>query len=906
MKKILSLLITAAIVIGMIAMPVAADDEKNSEQISAIILLQDLGLMSPGEIDPNQSATRATLAEIAVKANGDGVQNTADTPFDDVKSDDALSGYVLRALETGLMNGYSDKRFEPNGIVSESQVIKVMTRLTGYNLMADINGGTDVAYYNAARNANLTDGVSFKNSSCVTMGELAVAVRQALTVDLFEMGSISEGYEEYSSNSGKTILGDRLHLSKISGQITANHFTTLTGASTLGKEQIEINRKIYTIANRKIAEKLGHNVICYIDNDTNVIKAVELKDVYDSELKISSSDIEGIVNGEIKYKNSNGKLNTVKYDKTGYFTYNGVGRLGWSSADLQAIDNGTITLVDSNDDNVYDCVFAVQYEDYIVSKISKNDSTIFFKEAGSIDRIKLDANEKTPKFSLKDADGNVIDVANVKKGCVISVARSTDSTVCLAVTSENSFTGEIVSTDESSVQVGETSYKLNNALRAEIREIKIGKEAVFYTNHLGEITEIDYNVSKLYPYAYLREAGTVNGGLSGQLELKLMLEDGTTAVYSLANRVKVNGESPVNRSALLNDSHIFASDGSTINQLITYKLNEENEISALNFAEDGSAMSRFDRAEVFSKDAHFTTADGATVPNYATRYVGGNWRMFAGKYILKDDCKVFMIPENEEDESLYGVYKHSALTDDTFYEDVAIYDADENYQVSAVVVRAVKGAFVNYYSSVGVVTKVKGIVTADGLETNELTVLCEGAEVKLVPMGADTRVYVDKVITDRASDNVITESYTDNMINFEDLNVGDVIRYNTRNTNQVIAGEVVFRGKSPLTLEYWIHNLNQFMSDTYKDYYYGTSYAAYGQVTDLIDGGIMVTTRGGASLNALSERSHLFPTGAGTRVVKINYAEKTAESASVEDIAPDDNVFVFSSTAAVKLIVVYR
>ncbi len=921
MKKVISMFLTIVMLFSVI--PAVQAEESavsvNPKQAAALKLICDMKLLSGEKADADTPATRSALAEVAVRGMGFPEQAAAETMFSDVKSDEEKSGYILAAYRSNLMLGYSDGRFDPNGNVSIEQVVKVLCRMTGYSILAESEGGDLAAYQRAAGKAGFLKGLSVANSKQVTLGELAYAVKKALNTDMMELAGIAAEQDEYTITKGKTLLSNKLELYTVSGQVTANYFTGLAGASALSKGQIELNRKTYYSDLTDISSYLGCEVILYLSQDDDSVVAVEREHkAEDTELLLDSENILNISADTIRYMDENENTESISYAPDGCLIYNGLAKLSWSKADLLAVNNGELKLLDSDADGIYDIVFAVQYTDLVIDRISMTNETVYF-ESGSVPE-KLDlSNRNKIKLDLTDQNGESISVNNLAESNVLSVALSAGNAVCIAVQSAVSVVGECTQIDDDEAVIDGQVYPLNAALKADNGRIELNKRGVFRLNYMGKLVSVDYDSAQLYNYGYLIAVDTKKG-LSSEISFRMLTSGGSVEYFKLAERVRINGAKAQNRESVKSNSLLFPS-GSLKEQMITYDVNADGEISSFHTAADGSAMDKTERLKTFSLDAHY---DGGS-SDYRTRYVSGNnWKMFASKYVLDDKCKVFILPtDNSPDDDGYGVYGVSSLIADTFYEDVQIFDADENNVVPVIAVRGVQAHYAG--KTIGIVTNVSEALDKEGNMATKLTVFADGAEVSLFPNVDDLKVFTQCAITDKndtaCMDQVLVDgvSYDKNKayMDITKLEPGDVIRYSVNADGKATILEVLFRNRLPYLSETesglylnesWPH---QKTAAPPEFYYYGTSYAGFVRVLDVMNDGILGKTKWktynyqAQAFMQQGDAQRLYRLG-GARLIRYDVNRKSAAAISAAEIEKDDLVFIYATTAGPTAAVVYQ
>ena len=137
MKKILSLIISLSLTVGLLSIPVLgatfSDVPSNTWYYEGVTYCSNKGLVSGyknGTFQPNRAITRAELAVIC--SQGLNLTEQGANTFSDVKSSDWFAPYVLKCSKAGIMKGYENGKFNPNIAVSREQAAVVAAHV--YNL----------------------------------------------------------------------------------------------------------------------------------------------------------------------------------------------------------------------------------------------------------------------------------------------------------------------------------------------------------------------------------------------------------------------------------------------------------------------------------------------------------------------------------------------------------------------------------------------------------------------------------------------------------------------------------------------------------------------------------------------------------------------------------------------------
>lgn len=127
--------------------------------------LHDRGIFngdSKGNFNPNSTITRAECAAVICRLMG--VENETKTMtkqvFSDVPSSHWAVGYVAKAAELGIINGYGNGKFGPSDPVTYAQIVKMLVCAWGWGELAQEQGGYPNGYLQIAEDFNITHGIS--------------------------------------------------------------------------------------------------------------------------------------------------------------------------------------------------------------------------------------------------------------------------------------------------------------------------------------------------------------------------------------------------------------------------------------------------------------------------------------------------------------------------------------------------------------------------------------------------------------------------------------------------------------------------------------------------------------------------------------------------------------------------
>ena len=170
MKKLLSLLLSAALLLGSVPAAFAASEASDSviEQVvkAAEIMVGD----SSGNLNLDSTVTRAEYAKMLVCASTskDSVAGTSNSsPFKDVPYTHWAAGYIKTAVQQGWLSGYLDGSYKPNKTVTLEEAVTGVLKLLGYST-TDLSGSYPYAQLAMYRSLGLNTRITASQGSSMT------------------------------------------------------------------------------------------------------------------------------------------------------------------------------------------------------------------------------------------------------------------------------------------------------------------------------------------------------------------------------------------------------------------------------------------------------------------------------------------------------------------------------------------------------------------------------------------------------------------------------------------------------------------------------------------------------------------------------------------------------------------
>ena len=144
-----------------------------------------------GNVKPEGNITRAEVATIFFRLLTDESRNefwSQTNPYSDVSEDDWYNNAVSTLTNAGIIDGYEDGTFKPNGNITRAEFATIAVRFfeatyEGENLFPDIDGHWAQDYINEAANAGIVDGYpdgTFGPQKLITRAEAMTMVNRTI------------------------------------------------------------------------------------------------------------------------------------------------------------------------------------------------------------------------------------------------------------------------------------------------------------------------------------------------------------------------------------------------------------------------------------------------------------------------------------------------------------------------------------------------------------------------------------------------------------------------------------------------------------------------------------------------------------------------------------------------------
>lgn len=569
MKKILSLVLVIALVLGSFSFAFAATpaDVVGEDYEEAVEVLMALGVVNgypDGTYKPERVVTRAEMAKLLVEALGYGQLAGGTAPYSDTAGHWA-AGSIGLASGIGLVQGYPDGTFKPDATVSFDEAVTMILRALGYT-DESLRGAWPTNYKIKAIDLGLYDDTSAQTGGA-DRGNVAIMLFNALGMAQVE---IKDGV---ASDVVKEDKVQRL-IDKVGTKVEE---APITYANVFGTS------KLKTVID--LEEYLYHTITYYKNRDG---KVAYVSEVHTSEIELSDVT----TTGAYAYEALDADDVVYSFTTTGadvLYNYSETAAAEvLVGADLVVIYND---LNDNGKFNSGEIVAVKAVERTSVTLVDEYRTTTFRLMADQGDIVQLPTMTVSNRLAL-DTDklvvkGDVTSVADIKAEDVVEGYAALDGKLTLVVT-RDSLQGVVTRVTTSSVTIGGSVVsQVDNVVVAD----DLTETLVVYFNAAGKVQFKDAPDSAPASYALLLASTAQEPGELGGVKLarvRLLLPNGNEVIYNV-------------------EEDLAGVTTTTTNALVKYTLNSDGEVDSLVATALGTPY-----AATYNKTSQYITVGGTS------------------------------------------------------------------------------------------------------------------------------------------------------------------------------------------------------------------------------------------------------------------------------------------------------
>ena len=572
MKRITSFVIVVVMTLMAVQGVTVLAEEKTILTEEQEGLLQYLGVNVIG-LDDSASITRSELAHIVAIGNK-ASSYTGEPFFYDVPVGHHRWNNINQLANMGVISGDGNGYYRPDDIATETEACKLFATVLGYGEI-----GYFEEYLKTARRVGILDGVSV--DGVLTVEDAKMMAYNTLHCSMLETVTYGDP-KDFKVQEGFYAIERYHNLRCMRGVVKGFYGTTLTEAdNSLEKDDILINGKRYVYPGGETL--IGQSVIYYVECDrhrelTNIISYIYADKEKNHVLVVDAEDIGGKLGKTFCYW-VNGKEKKVELAETIDVIYNKMAYPHCQDAEFKPQD-GMVTLIDHNDDNIYDVAVIDAYTYMVVERSDIENKIIYarYPEGGKVGDIN---NENVALEAYRD--GKLTYSGAIDNGDVVAISASKNKDgmkkISMSVI-EQEVQGKINRMEGQSIWLNDTEYKLSNATVLD-RAPEVGEFVTMYL-YQGAPAVILHPENEGYQLGYLLDAMSNSKSFSSELKVRLVDSSYELREYVGAKKVFVDevlytDMDKVMVELKLSGARTFASGEAKypLSQLIRYKVNND-------------------------------------------------------------------------------------------------------------------------------------------------------------------------------------------------------------------------------------------------------------------------------------------------------------------------------------------
>lgn len=593
--KYISLLVLVTVILLPSAV-CAQDSPADGQYARARALLE---AVAPGlslQTEEEAPLTRAEFTRAMVSLLGVSLPAPAETGFSDVPADHPAATQIYYAAQIGAVS--PGVLFFPEQEVTYQQAVKMLAVATGYAPRAEANGGYPGGYLAAARDAGLTEGVS---GGPVTARCAVFLLRNMLTADLMRQTGYGPAVS-YEVRRGENILSEYHQLYRVKGVVAANQHTGLYAAekhAANGRIFIGV-QEFYSDAAQDL---LGCRVNAYYRETGEEKHIAYITPEKNGEVTISAGELAGTgADFVIRQSKAAGREEKFNLYAGVCIIKNGKAVETEQVAECLAPKTGSLRLVDNDRDGLYDVVFVESLEYGVAASVDGYGREIRLKSA-----VRPDGKTAGDilDLSAEDCFYRIYDVFEGEKEAVQLSDIPSDALLCYAASEDEKYYQIYLCNDYAEGKVTAIDYgegllwidgepcRASDYFLKNYPGLSAGLSGGFQLGLDGSVVVFAASDSGMR-YGWLVKLGR-DGGVAGQAQAKLFVQDGKMAVLSLADRITVDGEGRSREEAYQTLGGLM--NGADAFRMVRFGTNGEGYLNRLDLAAEVTAAGEYIKNE---------------------------------------------------------------------------------------------------------------------------------------------------------------------------------------------------------------------------------------------------------------------------------------------------------------------
>ena len=707
-KKILSGFIACIAFINILCSITVYAGKNSSNFSDNMELLYSLGIISDKSAKQSEVLTRGEFVTAAVNIVG-------------VKEDDVFSGvefadcssrhptykYMAAAYSLGLLYGDGEGNIRVDEEITQDEAKIILLRMIGYDMIP--NFSLNLAKW--ASQSGISDGVT---AGDITWEKAARMLCNAIDAPI--MSAVSYGStQQYQVDKEATVLTKYRDIYKTEGTVTGNSMVVFSGQNELAEGYVYIDTEKYITAGTNAEQQLGYTVTAYYhyDDENDKKTLLHISPNSDNNIKVlDAKDISGYEALRLTYFDENDRREYAAISSNAELVYNNSALLKLTNETVK-IEYGQITLIDNDNDNIYDIVIISEKEICVVETVDAANQIVYFK----FDEEKLNFRDELNTI-ITDKNGENISFSDLMEWDVLSICRSPDGQKITATYTSEEISGTVDNYsndgDDTYVVIDGSEYRVSDFYtNTNQRKISSGDFYIFYLNEDGEIVASNIRMNSDVQYGFVIR--TFYDDENNRASIKILKPNNEYERFYFNKSVKIDGRTFKDETDVFN-----ALGGLDFKyQPIVYKC-FDGKINYIDTREVGDEQASDSLVKYYTGYSY--TGDGLPSEELTKLSYRTQAKMFEWKIAITADTLVCTIPDNPNaaSEDDYKFRDLSFLKDDTSY-CIEAYKTDEKSHFADLVVM---------YTKVGASAEISDTKTIISVVNKVKTFLDENDEIQ--------------------------------------------------------------------------------------------------------------------------------------------------------------------------------
>lgn len=568
------------------------DDIAGSQYEFPIYTIYQLGILDgfiEKRYEPELGVTRGQYAKAMFRIMTDRSYVAQEAAFADVdpEKDPELYNAVSYLNDMGVVSMPDDKLFDPYNYITVTDAVVMSLRALGFKKLAEFEGGYPAGYLTVARREGILKGLS--GEKYLRRGEAAVLIENVLNADYLDVEAIgADGDVKYRREAG--IMSVFRDVYKGTGIISDTPYTSLViPEGTEGAKDVVINDAVFSAGSTPAASYLGFEVDYYYQKqgDKNILVCVRPNSSVPVEVFDTSKGI------NISSITESGLIYVDANGEREEISFPASTRFVYNHKAIdkplaETMPSGTFTGAVTYIKN-YGGNHVVLIEQYV---------NIVAKSIDSMTGMVLDEySGKSYNFSSKDNDAIIVkdgkegSIRNISAGTVLTVYASNSSkgkSYIKAIIESNTVTGMVTAVDSNGrVTIEGEKYLVSPCYPG---SIAIGASGVFTINGFNDI--VAYSPAKESQQnvaVLLGYKGNSNGVFNAVQEVKVFTKENKEVIIPLVEKPYIDGVRCTEFDETVDGKDDFVGlDNVPIHTIVSYNTNADGQITVLDTCKTGA------------------------------------------------------------------------------------------------------------------------------------------------------------------------------------------------------------------------------------------------------------------------------------------------------------------------------